>query len=151
MGKLNDAYLDEILDKISKFGFSFLTKAEKDFLEAYSKEDGEKMNKIQIEQVSRKFYSSDSKFVFTLIDIEKCGKEDILYHGELLVPDYKLENGEIIKGILTGHIWSLNGHNIPIFEKDGYDILDFCDGIEYELDLFLDYVVLTINDEKTEL
>jgi hypothetical protein len=63
----------------------------------------------------------------------------------------KLEKGGTIKGNMNGYIWSLNGHNIPIFEKDGYDILDFCDGIEYELDLFLDYVVLTINDEKTEL
>jgi hypothetical protein len=151
MSNKNDEYLNEILDKISKFGLSFLTKAEREFLEAYSKEDGDKMMRIQTEQVSRRFYSSDSKFVFTLTDIEKCASDDILYHGELLVPDYKLENGEVIRGILTGHIWSLNGHNIPIFEKDGYDILDFCDGIEYELDLFLDYVVLTINDEKTEL
>ena len=149
--KDNDAYLDEILDKISKFGFSFLTKAEKEFLEAYSKQDGEKMNKIQSEQVSRKFYSSDFKFAFTLINIERCSGDDVLYHGELLVPDFKSENGKIIKGILNGHIWSLNGHNIPIFEKEGYDILDFCDGIEYELDLFLDYVVLTIKDEKTDI
>jgi hypothetical protein len=147
----NESYLNEILDKISKFGLSFLTKAEKEFLDAFSREDRDKMNKIQTEQVSRKFQSRDFKFTFVLTDIEKFGEEGIFYYGDLIVPDMKLEKGGTIKGNMNGYIWSLNGHNIPIFEKDGYDILDFCDGIEYELDLFLDYVVLTINDEKTEL
>ncbi len=151
MSRSSEDYLNEILDKISKFGFSFLTKAEREFLDAYSNQDGDKMNKIQTEQVSRKFCSSDLKFAFILIDIEKCGDDDILYHGELQVPDLRLENGKVIQGLLNGHIWSLNGTNIPIFERQGYDILDFCDGLEYELDLFLDYVVLTIKDEKTDI
>lgn len=151
MSKSVEDYLNEILDKISKFGLSFLTKAEKEFLDAYSNQDGDKMDKIQTEQVSRKFCSSDLKFAFILVEIEKCGEDDILYHGELQVPDLKLDNGKVIHGILNGHIWSMNGTNIPIFERQGYDILDFCDGLEYELDLFLDYVVLTIRDEKTDI
>jgi hypothetical protein len=150
MGKLNEDYLDEILDKISKFGFSFLTKAERSFLEAYSKSDGETMTKICREQISRKFESIDSKFTFTLVDIEKMSEEGILYHGELRVPDLFIGNGKLIQGIMNGYIWSINGNNIPIFERDGYDVLEFCDGIEWEFDIFLDYVISTIKDEKTD-
>jgi hypothetical protein len=149
---VNDDYLNEILDKISKFGVSFLTKAEKEFLDAYGQQDNVRMNKIQNEQINKRFSSIDSKFIFTLSDIEKFGEEDgTFYHGELLVPDLKLANGKIIKGILNGHIWSINEHNIPIFEKDGYDVLEFCDGMEWEFDIFLDYVISTIKDEKTDL
>jgi len=151
MSKLNDEYLNEILDKISKFGLSFLTKPEKEFLDAYSNQDREKMTKIQTEQINRKFISIDGKFSFILSEIEDFSEEGTFYHGELQVQDLRLDSGKIIPGIMEGYIWSLNGNNIPIFEKDGYDVLEFCDGIEYEFDNFLDYVVSTIKDEKTEI
>lgn len=150
MSQLNEDYLNEILDKISKFGLSFLTKAEKDFLDAFSREDGQTMNKIQREQISRKFESIDSKFTFILVDVEKKSEEGVFYHGELRVPDLLLANGRTVQGIMNGYIWSINGNNIPVFEKDGYDVLEFCDGIEWEFDIFLDYVISTIKDEKTD-
>ena len=34
-------------------------------------------------------------------------------------------------------------------DKGEYDVLEFCNGLEYELDSFLDYVISTIEDEKT--
>jgi hypothetical protein len=46
------------------------------------------------------------------------------------------------------YYFAKNNQILPNFEKDGYDILEFCNGLEYELDNFLDYVILTIKDEK---
>ena len=74
-----------------------------------------------------------------------------MYHyGTLYVPDYNSED-EHIEGVLEGYIWeSPDGQIVPFFEVDGVDVLEFCEGLEYELDSFLQYCVDTINDEKSD-
>jgi hypothetical protein len=50
---------------------------------------------------------------------------------------------------MEGYILVLDHDNkVPVFEKKGYDILEFCNGLEYELDNFIDYVIETLEDEK---
>ena len=56
-----------------------------------------------------------------------------------------------MEGCLVGRIVRYdNGMTFPDFDKDGYDIFEFCNGLEYELDSFIDYVIDEI-EEKTNL
>jgi len=59
-----------------------------------------------------------------------------------------LENGKKVVGILEGRIVRFeNGTISPDFySKDEYDIFEFCNGLEYELDSFIDYVVAEIEE-----
>jgi hypothetical protein len=144
----HDKYLNEILDKIHTSGMSSLSKGEKDYLDAYSKDDEEKMTHLEFEKGQRKFQSSDGYFEFQYNYVEDFGDET-RYYGILIVPDLEWPNGKRIKGELEGYISVLSNHQIvPNFERDEYDVLEFCNGLEYELDSFLEYVVSTLEDEK---
>ena len=138
---------DELLDKISKYGISSLTDHEKDFLDAVSSGDEEKVqNKMKI--LSNDTFFEDGYFKFELDDI-KYKKNGIQYIGTLYVPD--LENPhKTIEGNLKGKIilynngsYSLDFFKI-VYEKGKeveYDIFEFCGGLEYELDNFIDYII----------
>jgi len=139
-------YLDTILDKITKSGMDSLTKSERDFLDAYSKDDETRMDHIEKIEGQRTFKSSDGHFEFKYDYTEDYGDER--YHfGVIYVPDLDYPD-EHVEGILEGHIWEGNGQIVPEFDREGIDILEFCEGLEYELDSFLQYVVDTLNDEK---
>lgn len=145
----HDNYLDTILDKINKSGMSSLTKNDQDFLNAYSDNDYEKMEEIERIENQRTFTSGDNYFTFRLSHREESS-DGIYYYGTLTVPDLVWENGKKIDGEMEGYIWVVgNGQVVPAFDKGEYDVLEFCNGLEYELDSFLDYVVSTIEDEKT--
>ena len=76
---------DELLDKISKYGITSLTVHEKDFLDAVSSGDDERVqNKMRI--LSNDTFFEDDFFKFELDDFQK--------HA------YKLINDNIIKNIL---------------------------------------------------
>lgn len=144
--------VDEILDKINKSGMNSLTQIEKDYLDAFSKDDTMKMLNLEYESGLKNFSSPHGHFEFTFSHMEDFGDEGEFYYGTITVPDIEWEDGERLDGTMEGHIIVTNKNDkIPCFEKEGYDILDFCNGLEYELDNFLDYVIETLNDEKNAL
>ena len=141
--------LDDILDKISKYGESSLTDFEKKFLNSWGenkeKEVHDKIKFIENEQV---FEDGRGLFKFEFKEWEDYGDEQH-FIGTIYVPDLEWEDGKRIEGILEGKIVKYeNGMISPDFySKDGYDIFEFCNGIEYELDSFLDYVVSEIEEK----
>ena len=138
--------VDDILDKISKYGIKSLTILEKDFLDAHSTGKQEELHKIITKEEFEKVFEDDSgRFRFELDDIED--KEDhILYKGVFFVPDLEL-NGKVIEGRLEGEIISYpNGERALDFshfidEKTYYDIFEFCEGLDHEFDVFVDYII----------
>jgi hypothetical protein len=70
-----------------------------------------------------------------------------LHHIETLyVPGLSPDPRTRIEGVLTGRIIVYqNGTYTIEFEKvdefQNMDVYDFCEGLEYELDSFIDYVV----------
>lgn len=145
--------LDDILDKISKYGFDSLSELEKEFLAAHKsgkeKEAHDKLSKKEIETI---FEDDFGHFKFELKDIKKFQTtgEPIEYHfiGKLYVPDLELDRGKKIPGIIDGQIVCYSsGINSLDFIKDDYDVFEFCNGLEYELDSFIDYVVSEIQEK----
>jgi hypothetical protein len=138
---------DELLDKISKYGISSLTIHEKEFLDAVSSGDDEKVqNKMKILDTDTFF--EDDFFKFELDDI-KYKKNGIQYIGTLYVPDLE-KSHRTIEGNLKGKItlynngsYSLDFYKV-VYDKGKeveYDVFEFCGGLEYELDNFIDYII----------
>jgi hypothetical protein len=140
--------LDDILAKILKYGESSLTDLEKKFLQSWStnteKEVHQEIQKIETEQI---FEDDHGYFKFEFKEWEDYGDEQH-FIGTFYVPDLELENGKKVVGILEGRIVRFeNGTISPDFySKDEYDIFEFCNGLEYELDSFIDYVVAEIEE-----
>lgn len=139
--------VDDILDKISKYGIKSLTKLEKDFLDAHATGKQEEFHKIIAKEEFEKVFEDDSgRFRFELDDIEDNG-DHILYKGVFFVPDLELLNGKVIEGRLEGEIISYsNGERALDFahfidEKTYYDIFEFCEGLDHEFDVFVDYII----------
>ena len=139
---------DELLDKISKYGISSLTAHEKEFLDAVSTGDEEEVkNKMRVLDTEQVF--EDDYFKFELDDI-KYEEDGINYIGTLYVPDLEFEDGRRIEGNLKGIIILHNNGSYALdFEKVVYEkgkkveynVFEFCNGLEYELDSFIDYVI----------
>ena len=138
---------DELLDKISKYGIVSLTIHEKDFLDAVSIGDEEIVrNKMIILNTDTIF--EDDYFKFELDDI-KYEEDGIEYIGTLYVPDLE-KSHKTIEGNLKGKIILYNTGSysldfLKVVNEKGkevdYDVFEFCSGLEYELDSFIDYVV----------
>lgn len=148
MKKINDR-VDDILDKISKYGIKSLTKLEKEFLDSFSKGKEKELNeKLNIEESRIVFEDIYFKFEFDRI---KEVKDGIHFIGTFYVPDLNLKEGVLEKGILKGKIISFdNGLNLPKFKSIDrkLDIVEFCDGLEYELDVFIDYIVMELKSNN---
>lgn len=134
--------LNDILDKISKYGMKSLTPLEKEFLDSHSSnKQGEVHDKIAREENESVFEDDSGRFRFEYKDTEDFGDE-IHYIGTLYVPDLDLGNSKSIEGRLEGRIvFYKNGQTSLEFDKDDYDVFEFCNGLEYELDSFVDYVI----------
>lgn len=138
---------DELLDKISKYGIASLTKHEKEFLDAVSSGDDEIVqNKMRI--LNTDTFFEDDFFKFELDDI-RYEEDGIEYIGNLYVPDLE-KHHKTIEGNLKGKIILHNDGSysldfVKILNEKGkkveYDVFEFCSGLEYELDNFIDYVV----------
>jgi hypothetical protein len=140
--------VDEILDKISKSGMQSISKNELDFLDAFGKDDKDKLIHLEYESGLKDFKSNDGYFAFKFSHVDDYGGEK-KYYGTITVPDLVCENEKRIDGTIEGYILVLNNDTkVPVFDKNGYDILEFCNGLEYELDNFIDYVIETLEDEK---
>ena len=150
--------LDEILEKISKFGIDSITKEEKIFLDSHSsgEEEIEHRNLQFIENET--VFEDDSGFKFELTGIEYYECE---YHiiGIMYVPDLKFESGKKIEGRLKGKIVVYeNGQTSPDFYfnmKNGskeimFDVFEFIDEKECEFDSFIEYIVNELKNKKNE-
>jgi len=147
--------VDDILDKISKYGMKSLTSLEKEFLDAH-KSGGEEAvhNALTKEESEKVFEDYAGMFKFEFDSIEEYGDE-IHYLGTLTCPDL-IENGKTISGRLEGRIvyypettFTSPDFGVQINGKD-FDVFDFCSGYEYELDSFIDYVVSELENQDEE-
>jgi len=151
---------DDILDKISKYGIDSVTKLEKDFLDSHSSGNEEISHiEISIKETESSFEYDGGLFKFEYDHTEHIGDETH-YIGKLYVPDLDLPNGVKIDGILEGKIIAFNsGQSSPDFHKEiivkkintSYDLFEFCDGLEYELDNFFDYIIDELKEKKSHL
>jgi hypothetical protein len=141
--------VDDILDKISKYGISSITIREKEFLDAHASGSEEEIHKILTKEESERVFEDDQGyFRFELDETEDYGDE-VHYIGTMYVPDLEWPGGKKIEGRLEGRIVVYqNGSTSPDFysvhgknNEDKYDIFEFCNGLEYELDSFIDYII----------
>lgn len=148
--------IDDILDKISKYGISSLTPLEKEFLDSYSKGNEKEIHdKIAKEEQECVFEDDNGYFKFEHRETEDYGDE-VHYIGTLYVPDLEFPNGKKLEGRLEGKIIVYeNGQTSPEFysvarkpNQDVYDVFEFCNGLEYELDSFIDYVVSELSEKN---
>lgn len=140
---------DDILDKISKYGIDSLSISEKAFLDAHASGEEEKIhNQIFKEETETIFEDDFGYFKFEHLETEDYGDEKH-YIGILYVPDLKIGRKKI-DGRLEGRIILYSdGSTSPDFfyyesEEVYYDIFEFCEGIEFELDAFIDYVAFKL-------
>lgn len=144
-----DEKINEILDKISRYGIESITSNERGFLDSFATEDEEIINTKLLGLMSD-YIIEDGYFKFELEDIVYAD-DGIEYIGTLYVPDLISEDGDIIiEGNLKGKIiLENNGDYLLDFFKvvkiNGidveYDVFEFCDGLEYEFDSFVDYLL----------
>ena len=139
--------MDDVLDKISKYGISSLTQLEKEFLDSH-KSGSEKESHDKISKEESETIFEDDYFKFEFETWEEFGDEQH-FIGILYVPDLELPDGRIIEGRLEGKIIKFENGNISpdFYSKDGYDAFEFCNGLEYELDSFIDYVIAKIEEK----
>jgi hypothetical protein len=144
------SYLDELLDKINASGYDSLTSLEKDWLKAHSTNKEEETKKIERELGKRSFTSSNRLFSFDFVEMEDYGDEQII-KGIIHVPSIEFPDDRQIDGTIEGQIEVRDGVGQPNFEKEAfgetYDIYEFCEGSEYELDDFIQYIVEELNLE----
>lgn len=148
-GYIYSERMDDILDKISKYGIYSLTQLEKEFLDSHkSGGQEEKHNKMSKEESETIFEDDMGYFKFEFETWEDYDDEQH-YIGTLYVPDLEWSDGKRIEGCLEGKIIKYeNGSISPDFySKEGYDVFEFCNGLEYELDSFIDYVIVEIEEK----
>jgi hypothetical protein len=145
--------VDDILDKISKHGLKSLSTLEKEFLDAHKSGDEEKLHKVLTKEESEKVFEDDAgMFKFEFESMEEYGDE-IHYLGTLTCPDL-VEDGNTISGRLQGRIIYYPESTFTSLDFgtqiDGTDFeaFDFCEGYEYELDSFIDYVVSELEEKE---
>jgi hypothetical protein len=141
--------MDEILDKIKKYGISSISKDEKDFLDSFKSGNTEELhNKLNFLE-NDIFFEDDSGYLkFEFKEYEDYGDEKHII-GTIYVPDMTFEDGSSIKGRIDGRIVVYpNGDTSPDFFVDDYDVFDFIEGLEYEFDSFIDYVVSEIENKE---
>ena len=148
--------VDELLDKISKYGVESLSDLEKEFLDSHKSGKEEEYHTKLAKQESETTFEDDfGYFKFEHKETEEYDDE-VHYIGTLYVPNLTWENGSTIEGRLEGKIVKYhNGQISPDFysietDKSGepYDVFEFCNGLEYELDSFLDYVVSELEEKN---
>lgn len=148
---------DEILDKILKYGIASLTSDEKEFMDSWSVGKEEEFHKKLNYHENEIIFEDDSGlFKFEFQELEDYGDEKHII-GVIYVPDLVWDNGDKVEGRLEGRIVDFGeGRTSPDFfitvknpKTKGeiqLDVFDFCSGLEYELDSFIDYVVSEIEN-----
>ena len=157
-GYTSQQRVDDILDKISKYGISSIREDEREFLDAHKNGKEEEMHKKMVLDENETVFEDDNGyFKFEHSETEDYGDE-IHYIGILYVPDLIWPNGSRIEGRLEGRIISyLNGQSALEFyssindlDENAYDVFEFCNGLEYELDSFIDYVIVELEGKNKD-
>lgn len=139
---------DDILDRAIELGQGDYKKG----LEMLPKEDKNFLNGIENKN---KIYE-DQYFAFELTEIRNLGDEEH-YIGILSTPDIHLPGGETIEGEIKGYILVEQGNLIsPVFSKkvnvcgveSEFTIFDFCEGLEYEMDSFIENTAFEIHEDN---
>lgn len=145
--------MDDILDKIHKYGISSISKIEKEFLDSHSSGNEQEVHdRISKEESETIFEDDYGYFQFEYKETIKFGDE-VHYIGVLYTPDLEFGNGKSLEGRLEGKIILYdNGQVSPEFDRkdksgNTYDAFEFCNGLEYELDSFLDYVCSELKEK----
>jgi len=151
--------LDDILDKISKYGMASIRPNELDLLNANKTGTEEEIHKkMTFDENDTIFEDDNGYFKFEHSETEEY-EDEVHYIGTLYVPDLVFPNGKKLEGRLEGRIIVYSGGQIsPDFysvskkpNEDAYDVFEFCNGLEYELDSFMDYVVGELDDKNKDL
>ncbi|MCK9475560.1 MAG: hypothetical protein M0R46_06570 [Candidatus Muirbacterium halophilum] len=141
--------LNDILDKINKYGCKSLTKNEIKFLDSHKENKQEIIHQELIFTDSNTIFKDDNDYFIFEYQTLEYDDDSTYYIGVLYVPDLICSNGKKIKGRLEGRIVvKFNGAIIPEFysPKKKHDVFEFCSNIESELDEFLEYVVNEIKN-----
>jgi hypothetical protein len=142
--------LDELLDKIKKYGLSSISTKEKEFLDSHKSGNPEEIHKKLNYLENEILFEDDSgRFKFEFKEIEDFGDETHII-GTLYVPDLEFDNGKKINGRIDGRIVVFsNGSTSPdFFINQDYDVFDLIEGLEHEFDIFIDYVVNEIGNKE---
>lgn len=136
--------LNRILDKIKSIGLKSLDKKELDFLNSFKSEEEDSFNKkFNSDKIHSTYISDDGFFMF---NVENVGyvKDELRISGVIFVPDLVVKK-RVIKGEIKGQIIVFNNTEVGLdFLKGKYDIFDFVNGLEYELDRFIDDLIISI-------
>jgi hypothetical protein len=137
-----DDRLNSILDKIIKSGIKSLQKDEKIFLKSYSVGKELEINKmLSDKERERTFMSDDGNFTFKFDNVEEIEDDIKCINGTLIVPDLVIKN-KTIKGKLKGSIILFKDRSVAIdFRSGRHEVFEFINGMEYELDCFIDDIV----------
>lgn len=140
--------IDLILDKLIKFNkdVSCLDDIELKCLQAYASNDDEVIQTAFVFDDARTYISEKKYFIFKLSHVAKSNGI-YKFYGTLLTPDYYDEQtSTTVHGAMYGYILYFPKTNmiVPYFEKDGIDVLSFCENLEYELDVFLEHICETV-------
>jgi len=153
---------DDILDKISKQGINSLTEIEKEFLDSFKSGDEDTIHKKMILSDIGRLTDDWNFFEFEISDVKNWGDKKVI-SGTLLTPDLDwddFDDDNYIEGELKGEIVvytdgqiSLNFSKKAPDPKTGkiveWDVFDFCNGLEHELESFIDYVISEV--EKIDI
>lgn len=139
--------LDDILDKVFTYGRESLRTEELEFLDAFSSGNEENIHeKILLSEFNNIFEDDSGNFRFEYLGTEYT--DDEVHHlGVLYVPDLVLSKRKTIKGRLEGKIIIYkNLLTSVVFNNDKYDVFEFCYGLEYELDAFIEQILQSLDD-----
>jgi len=151
--------VDDILDKISKYGMVSLRPDELDFLNAHKTGTEEEIHKkMTFDENDTIFEDDNGYFKFEHSETEEYD-DQVHYIGTLYVPDLVFPSGKKLEGRLEGRIVVYSGGQTSLdfytvskkSNEDAYDVFEFCNGLEYELDSFMDYVVSELDDKNKDL
>lgn len=139
-----DDRLNDILDKISKYGSLNLTNLEKEFLDSYR--NGTQIeihNKVKFLEDEIIFEDDFGNFKFEYKTSKKY-KRSTHHYGTIYIMN------SVGDKCLSGRIIEYNNGStsLDFTSIEGCDIFEFCSGIEYELDSFIDYIISEIKEKN---
>lgn len=139
-----DDRLNKILDKIKSIGVKSLDKKDLDFLNSFKDKEEEVINnKLNSDKTNSTYISDDGFFMFNVEDVGYY-KDELRISGVIFVPDLIIKK-RAIKGEIKGQIIVFSNTEVGLdFLKGKYDIFDFVNGLEYELDRFIDDLIVSI-------
>lgn len=152
--------LDDVLDKISKNGVDKLSSAEKNFLKSF-KDDSSSLYHQKLSDYENKYskiigdtpYVDDNgNFKFVVSSVDGDGTFEII-NGTLSLPDIEFDGGKTISGKnIEGTIYiNIETDEVILdFNRQDYEAYDFAEGLEYELESFIDYVVDELSGDSDD-